>query len=296
MPVTWDISEIGERYMNSSGLINRIGIVGVGALGSALAEGIIKSKVHPANRLFLFDQDISRMQAFPDCHHCTTAFEATYNTEVTFLCVKPQDVLTALEGARLRNKILVTMAAGLTCEDLRRNIKYCDRVLRVMSNLALKDLEAATAYEVPNNLEPFELESILRIFRACGTVEAVREADMDIATALNGSGPAYFTYFVKSLVDGAAAEGMAADTAMRLTLQTMKSSIALIANGTDSPAEILNKVSSARGTTEAALSVFRRRSVDAAIEKAVSAATERARELSVELHRLAEASPEKSKK
>lgn len=263
-------------------LNDRLGFIGCGALGSALIQGILDKRLYPPRRLYVFDRHPAKTKPFEGIQRCSSAFEVVYNTGTTFLLVKPQDVLSAVQGANFTNKVLVSMVAGITCHELRANLTGCNRVLRIMSNLALRYGMAATAYEVPNNLAPIEQERVLNIFRMLGTIEAVSEADMDVATAINGSGPAYFTYIIDAMANAAQAEGMPREAALRLIMQTVRSALTLMHYEPETD-YLIKAVSSRGGTTEAALKIFEKKNMVGTIEKAIEAATKRSRAMSENL-------------
>lgn len=263
-----------EQIINS-----RLGFIGCGHLGSALIDAILERKLYPPGRLFVCDRHMEKIRRFSGVQQCASAFEVAHNAGTIFLLVKPQDIREAMQGAQLTDRVLVSMVAGITCDELRANIRGCGRVLRVMTNLAIKYGMGATAYEVPNNLAPVEQERVLNIFRTMGMVESLNEDQMDVATAISGSGPAYVMYFLDAMIKAAQGEGMSFDAADRLVLQTARGAIAMLAENAEPADRIIDQVCSPGGTTEAALKVLRRRNIRDAVDKAVDTATRRCRDL-----------------
>ena len=105
------------------------------------------------------------------------------------------------------------------------------------------------------------------------------EGYLDMATAVSGSGPAYFFLFVECLVEAAVKVGFSEDTARELILQTMLGSGHLLQKSGKSPAELRRLVTSPGGTTAAALQMFEDGHFRELVHQAVEAAYHRAREL-----------------
>jgi pyrroline-5-carboxylate reductase len=105
------------------------------------------------------------------------------------------------------------------------------------------------------------------------------EGYLDIATAVSGSGPAYFFLFVECLIEAAVRIGMAEDTAQELVLQTMIGSGQLLKKSGKPPAELRRMVTSPGGTTAAALQQFENGNFNELVSEAVAAAYQRAKEL-----------------
>lgn len=268
--------------MDAVDLSGRIAFIGCGTMGTALITGIISHQLYPARNLFVYDQDPLRVRRIPGVQCCSTAFEAIYNAGIIFVCVKPQDVREAFMGTDVADKAVVSIAAGLRTDALMGLIPGCKRVMRVMPNMCLTVDQAATAYCVPNTLNPIETERVLNIFRALGTVEPVEEKYMDTVTALSGSGPAYFVLFIHLLAQAAAESGLPYDSCLRLATQTAYGTAELIKKDDRTPNELIQAVCSSKGTTGAAMSVLDTPKFRSIVDAAVEAATTRSKEMGEE--------------
>lgn len=119
------------------------------------------------------------------------------------------------------------------------------------------------------------------ILRAVGLTRWVDdEALMDTATALSGSGPAYFFLVMEAMEAAAISNGLSADTARLLTIQTALGAARMAIESSDGPATLREKVTSPGGTTERALSILEQGNLRSLFEAAISGACERSRELS----------------
>jgi pyrroline-5-carboxylate reductase len=102
---------------------------------------------------------------------------------------------------------------------------------------------------------------------------------MDAVTGVSGSGPAYVFLLAEALVDAAVLNGLPRDTAVTLVNQTILGAGTLLVEGGESASALRAAVTSPGGTTAAGLHALESRSVRAAVEEAVTAATRRSREL-----------------
>jgi pyrroline-5-carboxylate reductase len=119
-----------------------------------------------------------------------------------------------------------------------------------------------------------------RILAALGKeIYVDKEKYLDMVTAVSGSGPAYFLLFIEALVDAAQSIGLSGDIAQELVVQTMLGSGHFLQQSGKSPADLRNIVTSAGGTTSAALAEFQKNDFNNIVESAVAAAYKRAVEL-----------------
>ena len=121
---------------------------------------------------------------------------------------------------------------------------------------------------------------VATILESVGRVVLVQEEEMDAVTGLSGSGPAYVFTFIEALVEGGVQQGLSAETARQLTLQTLRGAVSLVDITGQSPETLRQQVTSPGGTTLAGLDALRQNGFAKAVRQAVEAATNRSRELS----------------
>ena len=133
----------------------------------------------------------------------------------------------------------------------------------------------------PNPHTSAELLEITQyIFSTTGHVELIHdEQQMDLVTALSGSGPAYFFYLAEALLAEAENQGMTQQTAQNLIYQTMAGAAAMLQQSDVPPKQLRTNVTSPGGTTAAALAVFDNNNLPEIVQKAVQAAVDRGKEL-----------------
>ncbi len=158
-----------------------------------------------------------------------------------------------------------------------------ERVVRAMPNTpALIGQGIAGLYARPA-VSGEERSRVEQLLAPTGqTLWVEREDDLDAVTALSGSGPAYFFFFVEAMMAAAVDMGLSAEQGRRLALATCAGAAALGLASDESPATLRERVTSKGGTTHAAITSLQADAVDAAIRRAVLAAQQRAAELGKE--------------
>ncbi|HOV56566.1 MAG TPA: pyrroline-5-carboxylate reductase [Rhodanobacteraceae bacterium] len=201
------------------------------------------------------------------------------------LAVKPQvmrPVCEELASAVQRDRpLIVSIAAGIRVEQLQHWLGGGVAVVRSMPNTpALIGAGAAGLYADPHcsAAQRALAERILGAAGLCVWIE--REDLMDAVTALSGSGPAYFFLLVEALEDAAVEQGLPRETARLLATQTAFGAGRMLREDGAAPATLRERVTSPKGTTQAALDSFAGDGFRAIVARAVAAAVQRGRELS----------------
>lgn len=210
---------------------------------------------------------------------------AVTTARVVVLAVKPQiigavvrDLAPALRSTR---PLVVSVAAGIRTTELQAWAGAGIPVVRAMPNRPALVGLGATGLYAADNVGPAERELATRLLEAAGLVVWVpREADLELVTALSGSGPAYFFRLAQLMAATGTAMGLDATVAMKLAAQTLAGAGALAA-AEQSPdlARMTAEVASKGGTTEAALNRFDALGFDQLVAAAMQAAADRGRDM-----------------
>lgn len=250
-------------------------IIGCGHLGSALVEGLSKSGNH---RITAYDVDPNALEAVePYADRTTTDVEEASDSTVIVVAVKPNIVGDVLQSLDLSaDQTLVTVAAGVPIEFVEARTDAT--VVRVMPNLAAEHgtMAAAVTWDDVD-------EDVREILDDLGEYVEIEEAQMDVATALNGSGPAFVYYFLQSMAKAGIEAGLHPDDAETLAAQTFKGAAETVLQSEESVDDLIDAVCSPNGTTIEGMEVLWDSDVEAEIGEALAAATERSRELAEEL-------------
>jgi pyrroline-5-carboxylate reductase len=256
-----------------------IGFIGGGNMAEALIKGIaakhgkdiIVSEPLDNRRDYL--EKTYRVKTTPD------NMEVLKNCAVIILAVKPQnmDEVTAEISDMTNDKLIVSIAAGIPISYLSSRLKT-SKIIRVMPNTPALIQEGMSVMSMCECIHDKELGIIKEIFMSVGSLLMLPEKYMNAVTALSGSGPGFFAYFIEALIEGGIKTGLDKADARTLAIQTMLGTARLLDTGMD-PAKLREMVTSPGGTTAAGLKVFQERGLTDAVIASLEAATNRAREL-----------------
>ncbi len=263
----------------------RVGIIGGGFMGEAFLRGLLRAEVAAPSEIAVAELlQARRLQLQEHGVRVTDDPEsACIGADVVLVAVKPQDlpeIVERLQGAIPRDAVVVSIAAGIRLEDLLRYAGH-RACVRVMPNLPAAIGEGAAVYYASPDVTSSQRERVRQVLSAVATASVEVQSDdaVDLATAIHGSGPGYVYLFIESLTDAAVRLGMKRDDALKLVLATVAGSALYALDTAQHPAALRNAVTSPGGTTAAGLAELEASGLRSAIDGAVEAAYERAREL-----------------
>ncbi|HOT61802.1 MAG TPA: pyrroline-5-carboxylate reductase [Treponemataceae bacterium] len=260
-----------------------VGCIGTGVMGSALMEAVAKSA--GAGEILLRDSEPGKAESLAARLGCAVAGsnrELAKGARFVFLAVKPAylaGVLDEIGPALTQDTVLVSMAAGVPIDFIKRHVDGHPRVVRIMPNMPASVGAGMIAVASGPSVPASDVEELLRLLAPAGLAEITGEALMDAVTAVSGSGPAYGFIFIEALADAAVRMGMPRVQAIRYAAQTLKGAAeSVLVTGTH-PAALKDGVCSPAGTTIAAVAELEARGFRAAVMAAAQAAFDRSREL-----------------
>ena len=204
--------------------------------------------------------------------------------DILIVAVKPQIIGTVLSGlVSLMNteNLLVSVAAGTTLEKLGTPFDEQIRIVRTIPNTPALVGRGITACVAGEGVSSEQRSAVSHLLEAIGEVVWVEDETLiDVATGVSGSGPAYVFHLAEALAKAGEAAGLPADLAMRLAEATVSGAGELLHRSDEPAATLRENVTSPNGTTAAALEILMgENGFPDLLEKAVSAATKRSREL-----------------
>lgn len=260
-----------------------IGIIGLGAMGSALLDGIINNKSTKASEISVYDVSNEKVNQVVE-NYSVKASDLkglVIASDIIIIAVKPQDIRSLLTEIKqdIKNQLLLSICAGITIENIEKSFTEKVKVVRVMPNTPLMIGEGASGIAFNGGVLENEKEFIIDIFKSMGTAVEVPEKMMDAVTGLSGSGPAYVYMIIDALADGGVKAGLPKDLALKLAAQTLLGSAMLYLKSDKHPAQLKDMVCSPAGTTIEGLSTLEDRAVRGALIDAVFNAANRSKEL-----------------
>jgi pyrroline-5-carboxylate reductase len=264
----------------------KIAIIGCGNMGMAFARAFRKFELVKEEDFLLVEKNQDQRNALTDFQ--SSLFVDSIDAQIAsvdliILAVKPQDfasVQKELSVVLKPEQIVFSIMAGIPISLLQSGLSH-QRIVRAMPNTPAMLGMGITAYAAAPEVSEEELKTVGNLINATGESVFLDEEDkLDAVTAVSGSGPAYYFYFVKAMVDAGKAMGFEESVALRLVKQTMLGSYHLIQNTDKSLDDLIKAVASKGGTTEAALNHFNQGELDKIISGGLFAAQKRAKELS----------------
>jgi pyrroline-5-carboxylate reductase len=264
-----------------------LGIIGAGQMAEAIVRGLLRSGLFRPEQLIAADVSEVRRKLFADdlgIKSVTENADAARDARVLLLSVKPyqmQEVLAGI-GAVLRpDTLVVSIAAGVRASSIEKHLGGSGRwrVVRSMPNTPMLVGEGMVAIARGTHATEADLATARRVFEASADVIEVGEDQIDAVTAVSGSGPAYFFYFVEQMIKAGIDMGLTAAQAHRLASKTALGAARMLLTSPDSPQELRRKVTTPNGTTHAAISRMEERGLGDIINESVRAAERRSKEL-----------------
>ncbi|TAH27715.1 MAG: pyrroline-5-carboxylate reductase [Cytophagales bacterium] len=264
----------------------KIAIIGGGNMGSTYAKAFIQSSIIKKENLLIVEKHNDKLEALRT--ELGIAIEesiqesiADYDTII--VAVKPQDFRILAELLKLSlkpNQLVLSIMAGVTIDKISNLLSHSN-VVRAMPNTPAQLGFGITAFTVAPGSDFSIISHVDTLLETTGKAIFMKdEAMLDAVTAISGSGPAYFYYFVKYMIEAGKQMGMEEAVATMLVKQTMLGSFQIINNSKLSLDEMIKMVASKGGTTEAALNSFESSSIGENIINALKSAEQRAKELS----------------
>jgi len=264
-----------------------IGVIGAGNAAEGIVHGILRNTVLFDDRIIASDPSEARRQVFANRFHIAVTDDnrgLAQDSYIVILAVKPQqfaEVCRGIEDLVNEQHLVVSIMAGVSTTSIEgafpnRRV----RVVRAMPNLPVHVGAGMTGICKGRHAEDVDLLRAQRIFEAGGRCIVIEdEAQMDAVTAVSGSGPAYFYYFVEALTEAGVRAGLTRRQSDILAKQACLGAARMMLETAEPPSSLREKVTSPGGTTQAALESMCDTAVFDKIVEGVLAAQTRSREL-----------------
>lgn len=261
-------------------MFETVGVIGTGAMGGAVARLIAKAQ--PEKELFLSNRTREKAErlAAELSANVSTNEEIARGCGLIFLAVKPQmmpEVLSAIAPVLAGRKdrfVLVTMAAGLTCDTIQRLAGGPYPVIRMMPNTPITVGAGIITYCAAGATEE-EVSAFTALLSGAGTLDPIPEHLIDAASAIAGCGPAFVDLFLEALADGAVACGIPRSKALLYAAQTVEGAAKIARETGEHPGRLKDVVCSPAGSTIQGVRALEKGGMRSAVMEAVIAAYEK---------------------
>lgn len=258
----------------------KISFIGYGNMAQAIAKSLLN------NERFQLFASAPRLTIAtnPDgvSTHCDNK-AIVPKSDIVIIAVKPAQVasvLTEICPLLPKNSLVISIAAGVSLENMAQYCTNQQAIVRCMPNLPIALRLGASALIGNQYVSESQHALVEQVFQQGGIISWLdNEADLDTLTALSGSGPAYIFLFLEAMITAAQRLGLSAQLAQSFALQTMTGAVAFAQQSNCSLSALRQQVTSPNGTTAAAIKQFEVQHFDQLVFNAMQAAHQRAQEL-----------------
>lgn len=262
-----------------------IAFIGGGNMAQAIVFGLLK-QAYPADKIIVCDPNEEKRDLFAQkgVRTSTDNVAAVAQAEVVVLAVKPQvlaDVCAPLSAVDFSDKLLISIAAGISVARLIALLPTAQAVVRVMPNTPALVGEGMAGLFAAKNTSENDRTLAQDLLSSVGkTLWVASEEHMHAVTAASGSSPAYFFQFLEAMQQGLIEMGLSAENARELVQQAMLGSAKMVVENPQVDLSTLRQnVTSKGGTTAAALNVLNQHQFNDIVQQAMQACVARSKEM-----------------
>ena len=255
-------------------MTKKIAIIGGGNLGTAIAEGLLKSKFCKASEIIITKRQIETLQKLKERGVVVTAdnSDAVRNSALLILAVKPyqvSDVLNTFKKELTGKHILVSVVTGVLISEIEGIIQKKIPVFRAMPNTAIAIQESITCLSFAN-ASAVQINYVKKVFANLGKVTMIDEKLMEAATVLGACGTAFAMRYIRANIQGGIEIGFDAATANLIAAQTVKGAAELLLQKGTHPEEEIDKVTTPKGCTIAGLNEMEHNGFSSSLIKGIA--------------------------
>ena len=265
---------------------NNIGFIGSGKMAGAIIKGLIKTGFSKAENLAATQAEPTGLEEKSKNLGIKIILdnkELVKKSDVIFIAVKPNQVLGVLEEIKpfvTPEKLIVSIAAGVTIKKLESNLPSGIRVIRVMPNTPALVGEGMSGMVKGTNAGVNDIDFVKNLLSTIGKCIVVdNESQIDIVTAISGSGPAFFYKVINEIARAGEKLGMDYDKALLLSIQTAIGSAKMALNRNISMEQLISNVATKGGCTAVGVDCMNENNTEKLFYDVISSTTKKANEL-----------------
>jgi len=264
----------------------KIGFIGSGKMAGAIIKGLIKTDFTSSDNIIATQAEstgIEKKSQELGINIILDNKELVKNSDVIFIATKPNQVVGVLQEIRpfvTPKKLIVSIAAGITINTLESNLPSVSRVIRVMPNTPALVGEGMSGIIGGNLAKKHDVEYVKNLLSTIGKCIVVdNEAQMDIVTAISGSGPAFFYKVINDIARAGEKLGMNYDKALLLSIQTAIGSAKMALNREISMEQLISNVATKGGCTAVGVDCMNENNTEKVFYDVIKNTTEKAHAL-----------------
>ncbi|NGM62558.1 pyrroline-5-carboxylate reductase [Sphingobacterium sp. SGG-5] len=260
--------------------MSKLTIIGSGNIGLSLAKGLVKSGQYQANDIILTRRSLTSLEQERSLGFGVSAnnIEAIMQADIVVLAVLPQQLRKVMEEIAdtiAPHQIVVSVASGVSCRDIKDILGENTITVRAMPNTAIAIGQSMTCIAT-DNATPEQVAVVEKIFETVGAVVVINEDLMTSATALCACGIAFFLRTIRAASQGGVEIGFHAHDALKMAIQTAKGAADLLLQTQNHPESEIDKVTSPKGCTIAGLNEMEHNGLSSAFIKGIKLSAQKA--------------------
>lgn len=261
-----------------------IGFIGCGNMGKAMVEGIMKAKLVYGDQMIVSNAHPEKLQELGNTYDFYISDNETVaaHADIIFLAVKPYlyaKIIDEIKDIIKADAIIVSIAAGITLQDLQAMTGRTCRLVRAMPNTPALVSEGMSAVSFGDGFSEEDKLDIMEIFESFGKAAVIDEALMDSVVAISGSSPAYVFMLIEAMGDGGVLQGMPRKEAYRFAAQAVLGAAKMVLETGKHPAELKDMVCSPGGTSIEAVAALEEKGFRSAVIAAMSKCADKNRSM-----------------
>lgn len=262
----------------------KISIIGCGNIGSAIANGLVKSENYSPTDIIVTKRKEKALEEFKERGFLATTDNnwAVDQSEIVILAVTPQQLNIVMEDIKstidINKHIVMSVVSGATIKQIKSHLNKEVPVVRVMPNTAIAIQESMTcicADETDNE----SIDIAIDIFDSLGKTIQINEELMGAATALCACGTAFFLRAVRAASQGGIEIGFHAHEALIMAAQTAKGAASMLLKEGKHPEREIDKVTTPQGITISGLNQMEHNGFSSSMIKGIVTAADKAEKI-----------------
>ena len=264
----------------------KIGFIGAGNMGGAILRGYVPYAEKAGDELSVYvptEEKLNSICKETGAAKCSGIDNLVRSNDVVIIGVKPnmfEEVLPQVAGAYNTDKVVVSMAAGVTIEFIEGYLGKDAKIVRIMPNTPAQVRAAMIAVCRNANVDDATFEDVKVIFDSIGKAEEVDEDLIHCVIGVSGSSPAYTFMYIDALMEAAVKNGMDRKKARVFAAQSVLGAAKMVLNTDIDPKQLCINVCSPGGTTIEAVESLKTDGFEESIEKAFQAAVDKSKNMS----------------
>ncbi|MHB1347929.1 MAG: pyrroline-5-carboxylate reductase [Candidatus Humimicrobiaceae bacterium] len=262
-----------------------LAIIGLGNMGGALLSGIASSGLIKKEKIAVFDIESEKSKRYEIDLKVKALYdlkELIINSKYIFVAIKPQNLHDIMSSFKkycdTDNNVIISIAAGIPTSYFESNIGNVP-VLRIMPNTPALYGKGVSAISWGKFATDEHIEFAESLMRSTGIAVLLDEKLQNLATAISGSGPAYFFLFCRFIINFAVLNGLDDKTAKEMVIDTMIGAGEILKKTDKTIDALIKSIASPGGTTEKALNIFSENDLENIFNEALSSALARSVEM-----------------